>query len=77
MQHLRRVIRPTQRTSTNLLFFRKFAVHNILQYYFGTGQDDKKPGSIPSETIIVKDMNKEGNHLNEQSNDIFNLRILF
>jgi hypothetical protein len=31
--------------------YRDFAVHNILQYYFGTGEDDKKPGLITGDTI--------------------------
>jgi hypothetical protein len=25
--------------------------HNILQYYFGTGEDDTKPGLIPGDTL--------------------------
>jgi hypothetical protein len=32
-------------------FAEEFAVHNILQYYFGTGEDDEKPGSIPGDTV--------------------------
>jgi hypothetical protein len=49
-RHSRRVIRPTWHTGTNFIFYREFAVHNILHYYFGTGEDDKKPGSIPGDT---------------------------
>jgi hypothetical protein len=48
---LGRVIRLTQHTATNFIFYSRFAVHNILQYYFGTREDDIKPGSIPSDTI--------------------------
>ncbi len=32
----------------------RFAVHNILQYYLGLGEDNKKPGSIPGDTINSK-----------------------
>ncbi len=28
----------------------EFVVHNMLQYYFGTGEDDELPGSIPDDT---------------------------
>jgi hypothetical protein len=31
-------------------FYGRFTVHNILQYYFGTGEDDIKPGLIPGNT---------------------------
>jgi hypothetical protein len=31
----------------------RFAVHNILKYYFGTGEDDKKPGLIPGDTVAT------------------------
>ncbi len=31
-------------------FTDEFTVHNILQYYFGTGEDDGYPGSIPGDT---------------------------
>jgi hypothetical protein len=31
-------------------FTANFEVHNILQHYFGTGEDLKKPGSIPGDT---------------------------
>ncbi len=50
--HSRQVIRPTWCTTINLIFYSEFAIHNILQYYFGTGQDDKKPGPIPGDTVI-------------------------
>jgi hypothetical protein len=45
-RHLQWVIRPTWRTATNFAFHSEFAVHNILQNYIGTGEDDKKPGLI-------------------------------
>ncbi len=32
------VIRPTRRTATNFIFDGKFAVHNILQYFWGLGK---------------------------------------
>jgi hypothetical protein len=44
-----RVIGPAKRTATNFIFHSRFAVHNILQYYFGTGEDDIQPGSIPGD----------------------------
>jgi hypothetical protein len=31
----------------------RITVHNILQYYFGTGEDDKKPGLIPGDTVAT------------------------
>jgi hypothetical protein len=34
-------------------FYWRYAVHNILQYYFGTGVDEKKPGLIPGDTVAV------------------------
>ncbi len=52
-QHSRRVIRLTRRTATNLTFYSEFAVHNILQYYSVTGEDDKLPGSIPGDTMAI------------------------
>ncbi len=33
-------------------FYSEYAVHCILQYYFGTGEDNEKPESIPGDTII-------------------------
>jgi hypothetical protein len=40
-QYSRWVIRPTRRTVTNFIFYSKFSVHDILQCYFGTGEDNK------------------------------------
>jgi hypothetical protein len=45
--------------ATNFIFYSKFSVHNILQYYFGKREDDKKPGSIPSDTNILLKVFKE------------------
>jgi hypothetical protein len=44
-------MRLTQRNAANFIFYSRFAVHNILQYYFGTGEDEEKSGSIPGDTI--------------------------
>jgi hypothetical protein len=41
----------TWRTAANFILYGKFAVHNILQYYFGTREGDILPGSIPSDTL--------------------------
>jgi hypothetical protein len=41
-----------RRIVTNFIFYSRFAVHNILQYYLGTGEDDKNSGSIPGDTRI-------------------------
>jgi hypothetical protein len=35
------VIRPIWHSATNFIFYSKFAVHNILQHYFGTREDDE------------------------------------
>jgi hypothetical protein len=37
----KQVIRPPQFTARNFIFFRWTAVRNILQHYFGSGEDDK------------------------------------
>ncbi len=47
-QHSWKVIRLTQSTTINFIFYSEVAVHNILQYYFGTGDDNKWPGLIPA-----------------------------
>jgi hypothetical protein len=31
----------------------EFALHNFLEYYFGTGKDDELLGSIPGDTITA------------------------
>jgi hypothetical protein len=41
-RHSRQFIRQTQCNATNFIFYSKLAVHNFLQLYFGTGEDDKK-----------------------------------
>jgi hypothetical protein len=46
MQHLRLFIRLTWHTGRNFMFYRLTAVRNILQHYFGSGEDNEKPGSI-------------------------------
>ncbi len=40
-QHLRCVIRLTRRTARNFIFYSRTAVHNILQHYFRSEEDDK------------------------------------
>jgi hypothetical protein len=45
-RHLQWVIKLTCRTANNFIFYSKFAVHNILQHYFVSGEDDKKPGLV-------------------------------
>jgi hypothetical protein len=47
-QHLRWVIRQTWCTVTNLLFYSKFGVHDILQYYFGTGKMANSQDRFPA-----------------------------
>ncbi len=51
MQHSQWVPRLTWRTATNFIFYSKFAVHNILQHYFGTGEDDKTQELTPGDTL--------------------------
>jgi hypothetical protein len=50
MECLRWVVRLTQRTATNFIFYRRTAVRNILQDYFGSGEDNDQSGSIPGNT---------------------------
>ncbi len=38
-------------TATDFILYSRFAVHNILLHYFGTGEDSKTPGLIPSDTL--------------------------
>ncbi len=52
MQHSQWVIRPTQCIATNFIFYSESTVRYILQYYFGTGEDDEQLGSIPAIQIV-------------------------
>ncbi len=53
------VIRPAQHMAKNSIFYSRSAVPNILQYYFGIGEDDVKQGLIPDDTPkVLHDMNR-------------------
>ncbi len=41
-RHSRQVIRSIRPTATDFIFYSRFGVHNILQYCFRTGEDNKR-----------------------------------